>query len=414
MQKMTGKKIEQTNDLNWPTERSIKIISFQALYIEHVLCHRMITSALEMLSLLLVILFANVHPRPLVEITATQAAQIPIGPSTPPLVVDTELPGCTYNRQWYPAGSEIGKKADGYGGCHGVYCDGDGKLVTWNAWKCDTTTQATRIKAIATTRPHYDGCFVNGEWYPPRSDITRGSDGNGWCYGTYCGEDGQLVAWDDWDCGMTLTAASSTQNPSSTPSPQPIHAGCFQDGEWYPPGSEISNGRDGNGWCYGSICSDDSQIVEWNNWNCESKTQTPPTTLGPTTVPGLIQTTTKSSTIPELETTTIPVPLGCLQNGAWYEPGSEISRESDGEGWCHGISCNSDGKLVAWDDWNCEKTDNFTPEESQEQGCYYENEWHPYGSVFEGSDKRGCKYGAICEMDGKVTRWNEIHCEPTD
>lgn len=364
-----------------------------------------------MLSPLLVVLFANVQARPLDEITATQAAQIRIAPSTPPLVVDTEPPGCTYNRQWYPAGSEIGQKADGYGGCYGVYCDGVGKLVTWDTWKCDATTQATRSKALATTSPQYAGCFVNGEWYPPWSDITRGSDANGWCYGTYCGADGQLVAWDDWDCGMTTTAASSTKNTS----PQPLHPGCFQDGEWYPPGTEISNGTDGIGWCYGSFCSDDSQIVEWDNWNCESNIQTPSTTLGPTTIPGLIQTTTQSSpTTPELEKTTIPVSLGCLQNGAWYEPGTEISRESDGEGWCHGISCDSDGKIVAWDDWNCQNTENFIPKDSQQQGCYYESEWHPYGSVFEGSDGRGCKYGAICEMDGKVTRWDEIQCEPTD
>lgn len=47
---------------------------------------------------------------------------------------------------------------------------------------------------------------------------------------------------------------------------------------------------------------------------------------------------------------------------------------------------------------------------SQPKGCYYDNQWYPYGSIFEGSDSTGCKYGAMCGMDGQVTRWDEIDC----
>ena len=70
---------------------------------------------------------------------------------------------------------------------------------------------------------------------------------------------------------------------------------------------------------------------------------------------------------------------------------------------CHGISCDVKGKIVAWDDWNCEDTDeNPKPTTKADKGCYYKKMWHPQGSISEGSDSNGCRYGVICGDDGQV------------
>ena len=285
--------------------------------------------------------------------------------------------GCVSNGKWYAPGSEVSQ-----GNKHGLICGNNGQLIT-------ATTLPTELL----------GCFHNGDWYPLGSEVSRRQDSNGWCYGTYCGDNGQLVSWDDWNCGTTIEPTTTIQPiPPTTqsPSPEPAHHGCFHNGKWYSPGSDITKGSDDKGWCYGTFCTADGGVVAWDNWNCDQAITEAPS---PTTTP-----------------TTVPIPLGCFQNGAWYEPGSEISRESEGEGWCHGISCDPSGKIVAWDDWNCAATENSHPKKlqpgTQPKGCYYENQWHPYGSIFEGSDSSGCKYGAMCSMDGQVLRWDEINCKP--
>lgn len=313
--------------------------------------------------------------------------------------------GCVSNGKWYPPGSEVSRGSDSEGNKHGLICGDDGQLITWDASSHDKHTTPS------TTLPTPLGCFYNGDWYPPWSEVSRGQDDYGWCFGTYCCDDGQLVAWDDWNCGTTTEPPMTIQPiPPTTGSPPPEHAhhGCFHNGKWYPPGSDITKGSDDKGWCYGTFCSAGGEVTAWDNWNCDEATTEPPS---PTTTP-------TPTTAPVPTPTTVPIPLGCFQNGAWYEPGSEISKESDGEGWCHGISCDSSGRIVAWDDWNCAETVNSHPKKSQPttppKGCYYENQWHPYGSFFEGSDSSGCKYGAMCDMDGQVLRWDEINCKPTD
>ena len=263
------------------------------------------------------------------------------------------------------------------------------------------------------------GCLQNDIWYPPSSDISRGSDGNGWCYGQYCDQNGHLVSWDDWNCGPTTPIAASSPtpapNPSTPPTPAPTPStpatptplgddlrgldmsspGCLQNGISYPPGSEISRKSNGNGWCYGQYCDQNGQVVVWDDWNCGQRTitETPSATPSPSPTP-----------------TTTPAPLGCLQNGVWYPAGSEISRGSDGESWCFGVYCTHDGSLQLWDDFNCKTSPPTTlPPTTPPTGCYYEGKWHPTG-IFEGTDARGCRYGAQCGLNGQVTRWEEFDC----
>lgn len=349
-----------------------------------------------MLPLVLLLLTSWIQSRPIDGMPVTQ---LPTTPGCPP-------PNCIYQSKCYENGEEISRGHDGNNWCYGLMCS-DGGTIAWDNFNCGSTTtdappttspspSTTATTAPLTTAPTPTtplGCSHNGDWYPPGGEISRGLGGKGWCYGMICGEDGQVISWDDWNCDEST--------PPPTPTTTPPQHGCFYNGKWYPPGKDISKGADGKGWCYGTYCTAKGTVVAWDDWNCDPTTSEPPS---PTTTPA--STTTHAPT-----PTTVPIPLGCFQNGAWYEPGSEISRESDGEGWCHGISCDSSGKVVAWDDWNCAKTEDPKPT-AEAKGCYYENQWHPYGSIFEGADSSGCRFGALCGMDGKVTRWNEFNCKP--
>ena len=136
--------------------------------------------------------------------------------------------------------------------------------------------------------------------------------------------------------------ASSPPDPTRPPDtagPTPYtpipRQGCFYEGKWHPPNSEISSGKDEEqGWCYGLYCDHMGQIMAWDDFHCGPSTTTPPTTLPPTTAP----------------TTMLP---GCLHQGKWYPQGKEISRGSDGIGWCYGAFCDEDGDVIMWDDFDC-------------------------------------------------------------
>ena len=117
------------------------------------------------------------------------------------------------------------------------------------------------------------GCLYKGRFYPP-GEIEQGSDhsdGN-WCYGTVCDSSGYVWHWDNFDCGP------STPLPTTNPTPPP---GCFYNGKFYPPG-DIDSGDNGHGWCYGTYCTDDYQVISWDNFNCGTTSTTPlPTTTPP-------------------------------------------------------------------------------------------------------------------------------------
>ena len=342
------------------------------------------------ISFVLVFLATGIPSHPLDELKSNGE---PTEPGCPP-------PRCLHESKCYADGEEISRRSDGSGGCHGVYCS-HGKSVAWDDFNCGqvvptttpapSTAPATSITPVLcftapapSTTP--SGCFDEGVWYPKGSEISRGSDGQGWCYGKICGDDGQVQSWDDFHCDQTTTTYETT-TPISTP------PGCYDDGVWYPPGSHISNGSDGQGWCYGLYCDHDGGIIAWDDWNC-----------GPTTTTE----TPRSTPSPSLPSTT-PTPLGCLQNGVWYPAGSEISRGSDGEGWCYGEYCTHDGQLQLWDDFNCKTSPATALPTTPPKGCYYEGKWHPPG-IFEGTNARGCRYGAQCGLNGQVTQWEEFDC----
>lgn len=170
-----------------------------------------------------------------------------------------EFMGCMFNGKWYLFGSEISKKLDGFGGCYGMYCDVDGYLVIRDDWNCGRIVYLIIELFLKLIISLFYGCFVNGKWYLFWSDVIQGLDGNGWCYGIYC-VDSFLIVWDDWNCGIIIIIKVIFEFENF---------GCFYNGEWYLLGSEISNGIDGKGWCYGSFCIVESKVVKWDNWNCD-------------------------------------------------------------------------------------------------------------------------------------------------
>ena len=228
-------------------------------------------------------------------------------------------------------------------------------------------------------------CLYESKCYADGEEISRRSDGSGACHGLLCSH-GQSVAWDDFNCGQ----ATITTRHTTTPVPATT-LGCLEDGIWYPPGFEISRESDGNGWCYGQYCDQNGQVVAWDDWNCGQMTITETPSSTPSTSP------------------TPTTPLGCLENDVWYPPGSEMSRGTDGEGWCFGAYCTDDGHIQLWDDFNCKTSPPTTLPTTSAKGCYYEGKWHPTG-IFEGTDARGCRYGAQCGLNGQVTRWEEFDC----
>ena len=268
-----------------------------------------------------------------------------------------------------------------------------------------TTTDSARhpTTTTTTTTPIQLGCTFKGKFFVVGEEMERGFDErSNWCYGAHCGDDGQVVYWDNFNCKPTTTPGT-TEIPSTTPSPteiltssstaqtedstltpdkptgsstttpditttdsttfgcffhltttkeptttteeptttQPLLRGCMVNGQVYQPGQSISEGYDeSSNWCYGTYCSYDSEVIPWDNFKCKT------TTALPTTVP------TKADTITELlteQTTIPPFPAdGCMANGKYYAPGESIDSGSDGN-WCYGRYCDENGDgIKSW------------------------------------------------------------------
>ena len=111
------------------------------------------------------------------------------------------------------------------------------------------------------------------------------------------------------------------------------------------------------------------------------------------------------STTPETTTPTT-MPPGCIHNGQFYTPNSEITRTEDhANNLCHGLYCDHQSQIVPWDQPNC-----FTTTPSPE-GCYHHGKFYPPGEISRGED-RGSNWcwGYICGTDGYVMVWDNFTC----
>ena len=250
-----------------------------------------------------------------------------------------------------------------------------------------TTTELPSTSTDTTSPTPRLGCEYLGKVYPFGESFAEGNDGQEWCYGMYCTENGDIFAWDNFNCGLSTQPATAPTTPPHTFSPfppitskvttppphtssslpptrseittprtTPPHTtfsptsgqttptvptqpqGCEYEEKFYPPGAEISRSSDGHGWCYGLYCNYDGNTVPWDDFDCGSTTSTPSSTTAP-----LPTTTEQPST-----------PTGCMHDGKFYPPG-EISRGKSGN-WCGGLICQGNGQIVAWDNWNCGTT----------------------------------------------------------
>ena len=165
----------------------------------------------------------------------------------------------------------------------GSYCDKYGQAQHWDNFNCKTTTVPPTTTTPPTTPPQL-GCYENGKFYPPGTEMSSGYDeSSNWCYGSYCDKYGQVQHWDNFNC-KTTTVPTTTTTPPTTP-----QFGCYENGKFYPPGTKISSGYDeSSNWCYGSYCDKYGQVQHWDNFNCKTTTVPPTTTTGapaPTSIP---------------------------------------------------------------------------------------------------------------------------------
>ena len=445
-------------------------------------------------------------PRDITQPPTNEPAE-PTEPTTIPTTVPTTFPhGCYSDGKFYAPGSEISKGYDESSNwCYGSYCDESGQIVQWDNFNCKSTTGTPVPPTTApetappreitsqppTTEPtepttlpttvlitHPRGCYSDGNFYAPGSEISKGFDeSSNWCYGSYCDESGQIVQWDNFNCKSTTgtpvppTTAPETAppreittqpptteptEPTTLPTTVPIThpRGCYSDGNFYAPGSEISKGYDeSSNWCYGSYCDESSQIVQWDNFNCKSTTETPvPPTTAPETAPPREITTQPPTTEPTEPTTlptTVPIthPRGCYSDGNFYAPGSEISKGYDeSSNWCYGSYCDESGQIVQWDNFNCKTTpeppttipenipSTAPPKETTQpptseptepttipttvpttfpRGCYSDGKFYePGAAISKGYDETAdwC-YGLSCNWDGEIINWDTWNCQ---
>ncbi|XP_048576288.1 mucin-2 isoform X2 [Nematostella vectensis] len=421
------------------------------------------------------------------------------GPTTTS-VPRTTPKGCYHQGKWYPPGSEISRNS--YGGCEsGLTCGKDGMVIAWDGLGCfrdlrpsktpttepqrpetttkrktqrrfttikvtrrpedrprstrspDTRPRTTRLPdflaiLMSTALPRY-GCYENDRWYRPGAEISRGQSGS-WCYGTYCSESGEVIAWDDWNCKTTARRTTKPSKEPAIPTTEPIPKrdrvtpeptttpGCHYHGKWYPPGSEIS--RSSYGGCEsGLTCDESGMIMAWDGLGCfkdpnpnvhttdalKPTTEPPRTTPEPTTEPPRTTpepTTEPSRTTPELTTeptrttvepttehvTNVPRTPGCLYEGKWYPPGNHQTGY-DGRDWCYGIICDRSGQYVPWDNVNCGPTTTSVPRTTP-KGCYHQGKWYPPGSEISRNSYGGCESGLTCGKDGMVIAWDGLGC----
>ena len=123
--------------------------------------------------------------------------------------------------------------------------------------------------------------------------------------------------------------------PTTTP---PIPPGCRYNNRFYPPNSEIESGEDrARNWCFGTICNEHGQVIQWDEFNC-FPTTTPPTTRPP----------------------------GCFHHGHFYPPGKISEGEDRGSNWCWGYICDVSGHVLTWDNFNCFPTTTPPPTPPEE------------------------------------------------
>lgn len=218
-------------------------------------------------------------------------------------------------------------------------------------------------------KPVIKDCFWEGRYYSPGSDIIRGQHDR-WCYVTYCDSQGKIQFWDDYNCkpnSMRDTSSHSSGRerwvpPGERTSGGPRHKkGCHHNGQYYEPNQDISSHRVGDR-CYGSYCSRDSQVINWEDW-CTNVNN-----VGATPSPGQSQQQIDQGSAGQGQGQGMgmgrqqgqgqgsgraaprkPPTMGCFHGGRQYRPNEDVVSGTIGD-LCYGYYCEGDNVFVHWED----------------------------------------------------------------
>lgn len=199
---------------------------------------------------------------------------------------------------------------------------------------------------------------------------------------------GNIQFWDDYNCppnSMKPTSGHSAGRPGGgppTPAPPQPAAGCTHDNVFYEPGQEITTHRVGER-CYGTYCSHESQVIQWDDWCVTPTTPAPPAPPAPKPRQGKQgggrrgkagkragkgggagkrgggggggkagPIAPKSAPMPKPVPTPAPrrnPTMGCYHNNLYYKPNEDVIVGNIGD-MCYGYYCEGDNVFVHWED----------------------------------------------------------------
>ena len=183
-------------------------------------------------------------------------------------------PVCVYKNTFYISDTEIFEA-----GCNVAYCDKMAQLVYREG--CSTTTGAwPSTTMMPTTMPTtMIGCYYNGKFYHPNSQIYRGEDRDAnWCYSAYCDSTGQVIHGDNFNCFPTTlptTTAPTTIPPLVSTN---ANSGCFYNGKFYPANTNLGAPND-RATKYCTKCDENGHLQHWYDFDCFRDQTTLPTDI---------------------------------------------------------------------------------------------------------------------------------------
>lgn len=162
-------------------------------------------------------------------------------------------------------------------------------------------------------------CEYNGLTFFPGEDIFQERIG---CkvIDIKCNINGQITTSEYTHCDSTDPTTKVPGDSQSISTRSPKETGCLYENVLYSPGQEIYEGSYEN-WCFGAICSKDSEILRWDDKNCS-------------------RTGTREKKLPKLipEATDELTTDGCVVDGIFYLPEERISKQLI-EGQCSEMFC---------------------------------------------------------------------------
>lgn len=213
--------------------------------------------------------------------------------------------GCIFDDIVFKPGQEIQSITDKQSNrCYGTRCNKHGEIVAWENFNCFSSSENDEVsttepeKSSQTTPFVYSntptqseeevsttadpaGCVENSVIYQPGEEMSYDYfSTNQTCCGRYCNHNNKIISWKKEHCdahdhdGMSTTFEPSTTSSIVSKSTEPIPNGCQVDGQTYQANSDIDSGNDGERWCFGRFCNEQSMVTYWDNFHCDISTVT--------------------------------------------------------------------------------------------------------------------------------------------